>query len=78
MRDYMKRSRVIKSDLTGKDKTVWDEEIDAEYASDSSTEEVHLRLSVNSCVVWKSWLTIFASVELDNKSSWKCSRLLVR
>lgn len=40
MRDYMKRSRVVKSDVTGKDKTVWDEEIDAEYASDSSTEEV--------------------------------------
>lgn len=42
MRDYMKRSRVIKSKLTGKDKTVWDEEIDAEYASDSSTEDVSI------------------------------------
>ncbi|GAA5838859.1 hypothetical protein JCM3766R1_004231 [Sporobolomyces carnicolor] len=44
MRDYMKRSRVVKSDVTGKDKTVWDEEIDAEYASDSSTEETTNRV----------------------------------
>ncbi|GAA5986015.1 hypothetical protein JCM5350_005497 [Sporobolomyces pararoseus] len=44
MRDYMKRSRVVKSDVTGKDKTVWDEEIYAEYASDSSTEETTNRV----------------------------------
>lgn len=39
-RDFMKRSRTVKSGLTGKEKTVWDEEIEPDYASDSSTEEV--------------------------------------
>jgi ribosome biogenesis protein ERB1 len=48
MRDYMKRSRVVKSDVTGKDLTVWDDEIDAEYASDSSTEEVSPNHSTSS------------------------------
>lgn len=38
--DYMKRSRTVKSRATGKEKTVWDEEIEPDYASDSSTEEV--------------------------------------
>ncbi|GAA6060488.1 hypothetical protein JCM10212_007119 [Sporobolomyces blumeae] len=44
MRDYMKRSRTVKSDVTGKDKTVWDEEIDAGYGSDSSTEDTTNRV----------------------------------
>ncbi|MCP6717680.1 hypothetical protein NL524_30825, partial [Klebsiella pneumoniae] len=32
--DYMRRSRAVKSKVTGKDKTVWDEEIEPDYASD--------------------------------------------
>lgn len=43
-KDYMKRSRVVKSDITGEEKTIWDEEIDADYASDSSTEETTNRI----------------------------------
>lgn len=39
-KDYMKRSRTVKSRLTGQEKTIWDEEIEPDYASDSSTEEV--------------------------------------
>ncbi|BGP48194.1 Ribosome bioproteinsis protein erb1 [Rhodotorula kratochvilovae] len=42
--DYMRRSRTVKSRLTGKDKTVWDEDIEPDYASDSSTEEVDNRV----------------------------------
>ncbi|GAA5909660.1 hypothetical protein JCM6882_008457 [Rhodosporidiobolus microsporus] len=42
--DFMKRSRVVRSKVTGQEKTVWDEEIDAEYASDSSTEETANRV----------------------------------
>lgn len=38
--DYMKRSKVVKSAITGGDLTQWDDEIDAGYGSDSSTEEV--------------------------------------
>lgn len=40
--DYMRRSRLVKSKITGQDKTEWDQEIDAGYGSDSSTEEVSL------------------------------------
>lgn len=52
--DYMKRSRVVRSDITGQDKTQWDQEIDAGYGSDSSTEEVRsrvarLRLATSLC-----------------------------
>ncbi|POY74510.1 hypothetical protein BMF94_2270 [Rhodotorula taiwanensis] len=43
-RDFMKRSRTVKSGLTGKEKTVWDEEIEPDYASDSSTEETTNRV----------------------------------
>lgn len=46
--DYMKRSRTVKSRLTGQEKTVWDEEIEPDYASDSSTEEVRFVLSLLS------------------------------
>ncbi|GAA5820298.1 hypothetical protein JCM11251_005563 [Rhodosporidiobolus azoricus] len=42
--DFMRRSKVVRSELTGKEKTVWDEEIEAEYASDSSTEETDNRV----------------------------------
>ena len=42
LRDYMKRSKVVISEITGQEKTIWDEEIDAGYGSDSSTEEVSL------------------------------------
>ncbi|GAA6007315.1 ribosome biogenesis protein ERB1 [Rhodotorula paludigena] len=42
--DYMRRSRAVKSKVTGKDKTVWDEEIEPDYASDSSTEETTNRV----------------------------------
>ena len=52
MRDYMKRSRTIKSKLTGKEKTVWDDEIDADYGSDSSTEEVSFPLCLNCLEYW--------------------------
>ena len=38
--DYMRRSRTVKSKLTGKAKTQWDDDIEPDYASDSSTEEV--------------------------------------
>lgn len=41
--DYMKRSRTVKSKITGQEKTEWDQEIDAGYGSDSSTEEVSLQ-----------------------------------
>jgi len=41
--DYMRRSRTVKSKLTGKAKTQWDEDIEPDYASDSSTEEVRPR-----------------------------------
>ncbi|GAA5911852.1 hypothetical protein JCM5296_004539 [Sporobolomyces johnsonii] len=44
LRDYMKRSRTVVSDATGKEKTIWDEEIDAGYGSDSSTEETTNRV----------------------------------
>lgn len=40
--DYMRRAKVVKSEITGGDITKWDEEIDAGYGSDSSTEEVSL------------------------------------
>ena len=40
MGDYMKRSRTVVSNITGGEMTKWDEEIDAGYGSDSSTEEV--------------------------------------
>lgn len=43
--DYMRRSRTVRSRLTGKEKKVWDEEIEPDYASDSSTEEVSLPVS---------------------------------
>lgn len=43
--DYMRRSRTVRSKLTGKEKKVWDDEIEPEYASDSSTEEASLRAS---------------------------------
>ncbi|GAA5857566.1 hypothetical protein JCM9279_002515 [Rhodotorula babjevae] len=42
--DYMRRSRTVKSKLTGKAKTQWDEDIEPDYASDSSTEEVDNRV----------------------------------
>ncbi|GAA5856845.1 hypothetical protein JCM8547_008870 [Rhodosporidiobolus lusitaniae] len=42
--DFMKRSRTVKSAVTGQDKTVWDEEIEPDYASDSSTEETTNRV----------------------------------
>lgn len=42
LRDYMKRSRNVISEITGEEKTIWDEEIDPGYGSDSSTEEVRL------------------------------------
>ncbi|SGY22998.1 BQ5605_C019g08880 [Microbotryum silenes-dioicae] len=42
--DYMKRSRTVKSRITGQDKTEWDDEIEADYASDSSTEETTNRI----------------------------------
>lgn len=38
--DYMKRSHVTVSKITGQEKTEWDDEIEAGYGSDSSTEEV--------------------------------------
>lgn len=37
---YMQRSHTVTSKITGQDMTKWDEEIDAGYGSDSSTEEV--------------------------------------
>lgn len=37
---YMARSHIETSKITGQDITVWDDEIDAGYGSDSSTEEV--------------------------------------
>ncbi|GAA5967626.1 hypothetical protein JCM8115_007007 [Rhodotorula mucilaginosa] len=43
-KDYMKRSRTVKSRLTGQEKTIWDEEIEPDYASDSSTEETTNRV----------------------------------
>ncbi|BGO91429.1 hypothetical protein NBRC10512_003089 [Rhodotorula toruloides] len=42
--DYMRRSRTVRSKLTGKEKKVWDDEIEPEYASDSSTEETTNRV----------------------------------
>ncbi|GAA6019946.1 hypothetical protein JCM10207_003346 [Rhodosporidiobolus poonsookiae] len=43
-RDFMKRSRTVRSKVTGGDITVWDEEIEPDYASDSSTEETTNRV----------------------------------
>lgn len=40
LKNYMARARTVISDITGGEKTIWDEEIDAGYGSDSSTEEV--------------------------------------
>ncbi|GAA5994389.1 hypothetical protein JCM11641_004623 [Rhodosporidiobolus odoratus] len=42
--DFMRRAKTVKSELTGLDKTVWEEEIDAGYGSDSSTEETENRV----------------------------------
>ncbi|ORY81831.1 NUC169 domain-domain-containing protein [Leucosporidium creatinivorum] len=42
--DYMKRSRTVTSKITGQEKTEWDQEIDAGYGSDSSTEETTNRI----------------------------------
>lgn len=39
-KNYMARSRTVVSTITGTEKTQWDQEIDAGYGSDSSTEEV--------------------------------------
>lgn len=39
-KDFMKRSKLVKSAITGQDKTEWEGGIDAGYGSDSSTEEV--------------------------------------
>lgn len=44
-KDYMKRSRTVQSQITGQEKTQWDEEIDAGYGSDSSTEEVRTMIA---------------------------------
>lgn len=38
--DYMRRSKTVISAITGIEKTEWEEEIEAGYGSDSSTEEV--------------------------------------
>lgn len=48
--DYMRRSRTVRSKLTGKEKKVWDDEIEPDYASDSSTEEVSLPVSFSRLV----------------------------
>ena len=42
LKDFMRRSKVVVSDITGQEKTQWEEEIDAGYGSDSSTEEVSI------------------------------------
>lgn len=40
LKDFMRRSRTVISEITGVEKTEWEDEIDAGYGSDSSTEEV--------------------------------------
>ncbi|GAA6034052.1 hypothetical protein JCM8097_000668 [Rhodosporidiobolus ruineniae] len=42
--DFMRRSKTVRSKVTGREKTVWDEEIEPDYASDSSTEETENRV----------------------------------
>ncbi|BGP16275.1 hypothetical protein JCM10213_007719 [Rhodosporidiobolus nylandii] len=42
--DFMRRSKKVRSKVTGQEKTVWDEEIEPDYASDSSTEETDNRV----------------------------------
>jgi ribosome biogenesis protein ERB1 len=44
--DFMQRSKTVRSKVTGQDMTVWDEEIEPDYASDSSTEEVRFLFSL--------------------------------
>lgn len=46
LRDFMRRSKTVISSITGEEKTEWDQEIDAGYGSDSSTEEVSLDSTV--------------------------------
>lgn len=85
MKDYMRRSRKVISEITGIEKTKWDEEIDAGYGSDSSTEEVSTSLTESSFKVLMLLIEIlifhccfFVFLFLDDKSNWKCTSILLR
>lgn len=66
LKDYMRRSRTVISEITGTEKTQWDEEIEAGYGSDSSTEEVSCLLlcftasRLNHMFHWTLLITRFA------------------
>jgi hypothetical protein len=47
--DFMKRGEKVKSKITGKYKFQWEEEIEAGYGSESSTEEVSSAREIMSC-----------------------------
>lgn len=76
-KDYMKRSRTVTSAITGVEKTQWDEEIDAGYGSDSSTEEVSLRITSYGIVLSAADLVSFSFI-LDHQPHRQHPRLLLR
>ena len=75
LKDFMRRSKVVVSDITGQEKTQWEEEIDAGYGSDSSTEEVSLSSFLRDWGADEDSRFFFG---VDDESDWKCSRLLLR